>query len=73
MEIGEHSVLVKHVRKRVIVDNETKIYRWVRMITMSQSECDGEIPITMLVKTFEYIEIYSSTLMHIINTLKTPN
>jgi hypothetical protein len=34
-----------------------KICRWMCMAKTLQRECDGEIPITMSINTFKYIEI----------------
>jgi hypothetical protein len=49
MGTGEKSVVVNHVVKKVIMDNQKQMCRWVRMAKTWQRECDGGIPVTMLV------------------------
>jgi hypothetical protein len=50
--------VVKHVRKVIIVDSEKQMCVWVRMAKTLRCEYGGEIPITMSIDTFKYLQMH---------------
>ena len=65
MEMGEKRVVVMHVEKGIIVDSKKQMCRWMCMTKNFKWECDGEIPISILINTFKYVETHLITLKSI--------